>query len=91
MPFLSNNSSNLLLALTSGDAVKNIFTSASGKTSLYPCPKKQQNKTPTQSETKARELFKERVIQVNNIKKQYPNISSKEAWEIIMKNYEKSN
>lgn len=66
-------------------------TSASGKTSLYPCPKKQQNETPTQSETKARELFKERVIQVNNIKKQYPNISSKEAWEIIMQNYEKSN
>ena len=63
-------------------------TSASGKTSLYPCPKKQQNKTPTQCETK---LFKERVIQVNNIKKQNPSISHKEAWKIVMKNYEKSN
>ena len=66
-------------------------TSASGKTSLYPCPKKQQNKTHTQKQLNTRELFKERVIQVNNIKKQYPNISSKEAWEIIMQNYEKSN
>lgn len=66
-------------------------TSASGKTSLYPCPKKQKNKTPTQKQLNTRELFKERVIQVNNIKKQYPNISSKEAWEIIMQNYEKSN
>lgn len=66
-------------------------TSASGRTLLYPCPKKQQNKTPTQCETKARELFKERVIQVNNIKKQNPSISHKEAWKIAMKNYEKSN
>ena len=66
-------------------------TSASGKTSLYQCPKKQQNKTPTQKQLNTRELFKERVIQVNNIKKQYPNILSKEAWEIIMQNYEKSN
>ena len=66
-------------------------TSASGKTSLYPCPKKQQNETPTQKQLNTRELFKERVTQVNNIKKQYPNISSKEAWEIIMQNYEKPN
>lgn len=66
-------------------------TSASGKTSLYPCPKKQQDETPTQKQLNTRELFKERIIQVNNIKKQNPSFSHKEAWKIAMKNHEKSN
>lgn len=77
----------------SGRMGKNICfrTTKAGKTSIYIIKNKESNKPPTQSEIKARQLFKKRAAMVKEIMKQNPSISHKEAWKIAMKNYEKSN
>lgn len=58
-------------------------TYASGKTGVYPVQKQQRSKPVTKAETRARDLFKERVKRVNNIMRDDPFITRKKAWEIV--------
>ena len=65
--------------------VGNLFfrTTPSGKTTIYAVSKLQRTSLPTENEMRARELFKQRVQQVNNIIKNDPKVTKAQAWKIV--------
>ena len=68
----------------SGQVGNIIFrTYASGKTGLYPCPVQKRTTPLTKAEMRAREVFAERAQRVNNIMRDNPYITRKEAWKIV--------
>lgn len=55
---------------------------ASGKTGFYLLSSKKRTTPVSKAEMRARELFAERVQRVNNIMKENPSITRKQAWII---------
>lgn len=56
---------------------------ASGKTGFYLSPTQKRNTPVTKAEKQARELFAQRVQHVNNIMRENPYITRKQAWTIV--------
>ena len=58
-------------------------TYASGKTGFYLSPTQKRTTPVTKAESHARELFAQRVQRVNNIMRENPYITRKQAWTIV--------